>query len=214
MHESGNVDDAVDPSLRQAVTSLSQPGLLVDCRLIGPADDRALLDAEAASISSQLGTVRRASGAARIVGRALMTQLGVAPCAIPKSEDGAPVWPAGVVGSFAHDDAIAIAAVGRASIAASVGVDIEPAAMLPSDVRDLVVTPAEQARIGDDPYGGRLLFAVKEAVYKAVHPLDRTFLEYPEIEVDLQRGQAVVRNARVVAFRFSVSSHLVVLAIA
>ena len=208
------VTDAIDPALRQAVTSLSQPGLLVDCRLIGPDDDRALLQAESASIASRVIAVRRASGAARIVGRQLMAQLGIPEAAVPKSEDGAPLWPAGIIGSFAHDETIAVAAVGLASVAVSVGVDVEPAILLPSDLRELVATPREKARIGDDPYGGRLLFAVKEAVYKAVHPLDRTFLEYHDIDVDLRRGTAVVSNGRVVAFRFAVSSHLVVLALA
>jgi 4'-phosphopantetheinyl transferase EntD len=208
------VAGAIDPLLRHAVTSLSQPGLLVDCRLIAPGDESALLPAEINSIASRLEAARRASGAARIVGRALMAQLGVAEAAIPKDASGAPLWPAGVIGSFAHDDTIAVASVGLAGVAASVGVDVEPAILLPPDVRDLVVTPREQARIGDDPCGGRLLFTIKEAVYKAVHPLDRTFLEYHDIEVDLAGRRAIVRNSRVVAFRAAVATHLVVLAVA
>lgn len=206
--------DAIDPSLRHAITSLSQPGLLVDCRSIAPDDDRALLDAETASIASRVAAVRRASGAARIVGRELLTQLGLAPCAVPKGEGGAPLWPAGVTGSFAHDETIAVAAVGLRSVVAAVGIDIEPAAMLPPDMLELVATPQEKIRIGDDPYRGRLLFAVKEAVYKAVYPLDRVFLEYHDIEVDLAGRKAAVRNGRVVAIRFCIASHLVVLALA
>ena len=39
----------------------------------------------------------------------------------------------------------------------------------------------------DDPCHGRLLFSVKEAIYKAVYPLDRTFLDHHDVEVSLSR---------------------------
>ena len=83
---------------------------------------------------------------------------------------------------------------------------------LPAELLRLIATPSERLRIGDDPYGGRLLFVVKEAVYKAVHPLDRTFLEHHDVEVSLADRTATVRNGRVVELRYCVSSHLVALA--
>jgi 4'-phosphopantetheinyl transferase EntD len=57
-----------------------------------------------------------------------------------------------------------------------------------------------------------LLFAAKEAVYKAVYPLDQTFLDHHDVEVSLARGQAVVRNGRIVKLQFCVSDHLVAVA--
>jgi 4'-phosphopantetheinyl transferase EntD len=66
----------------------------------------------------------------------------------------------------------------------------------------------------DDPLRGKLLFAAKEAVYKAVHPLDRVFLEFHDIEVDLAGRKAVTRTGRVVALRYCISSRVVVLALA
>jgi 4'-phosphopantetheinyl transferase EntD len=79
-------------------------------------------------------------------------------------------------------------------------------------VLDLVATPQELLKISDDPFQGRLLFVAKEAVYKAVYPLDQTFLEHHDVEVDIAGRKAVVRNGRVVELRFSMSSHLVALA--
>jgi len=207
------VANPIDPSFRHAVTSLSQPGLLVDCRLVGPEDDRALLEVEAASIASRVDAARQASGAARLLGRELMAQLGVPPAPIPNDASGAPIWPEGLIGSFAHDDTIAVAAVGLRQVAASAGIDIEPAIPLPADVRELVLTAAEQTQTERDPCGGRLVFAVKEAVYKAVHPLDQTFLEYHDIDVDLERGQAITNSGRRVSFRAVRASHLVALAL-
>ena len=85
---------------------------------------------------------------------------------------------------------------------------------LPPDMLDLIATRAELRRIADDPLGGKLLFAAKEAVYKAVYPLDRVFLEFHDIEVDLAGRTAVTRTGRAVALRYCISSHVVVLALA
>ena len=85
---------------------------------------------------------------------------------------------------------------------------------LPPDMLELIATPQELHKIADDPLRGKLLFAAKEAVYKAVYPLDRVFLEFRDIEVDLAGRKAVTRTGRVVALRYCVSSHVVVLALA
>lgn len=205
--------EPVDPSLEWAIEALSSPGILIGHRLISPSDELALLAEEAHSIASPLIGVRRASGAARIVGRALLARLGYAACAVLKSPSGAPLWPAGVTGSFAHDECVAVAAVAMCRDVAAVGIDVEPAELLPSELLDMVATPLERRRLGDDPYRGRLLFAAKEAVYKAVYPLDRIFLDYHDVQVDLADRKAVVRNGRVVELRFCMSAHLVVLAL-
>jgi 4'-phosphopantetheinyl transferase EntD len=203
----------VDPALERALDSLALPGLLIGHRLIAAGDELALLDEEAQSIASPAVAVRRASAAARIVARQLLAQLGFAASPLPKDQAGVPIWPQGIIGSLAHDDRVAVAAVARRSAFKAVGIDVEPAKPLPPELLDLVATPQERRSIGDDPGRGRLLFAAKEAVYKAVYPLDRVFLEYHDIEVDLASRKAVVRNGRVLALRYCMSSHVVVLAL-
>jgi 4'-phosphopantetheinyl transferase EntD len=66
--------------------------------------------------------------------------------------------------------------------------------------------------IQGDPLGGRLLFAVKEAVYKAVYPLDGVFLDHEDVDVNLRDGIAVVRNSRPLHFRYCIAMHMVALA--
>ena len=44
-------------------------------------------------------------------------------------------------------------------------------------------------------------------MYKAIHPLDQTFLEHHDVEVNLSERKAVVRGGRVVELRFSISAH-------
>lgn len=213
---SGDVDatNAVDPSLRRDIDALAPPGLLIGHRLILPGDEHALLDAEAASIASTVVGVRRASGAARIVARQLLAQLGHPGVALPKGLSGEPIWPAGIAGSLAHDDQVAVAAVGMQHHVGAVGIDIEPAAFLPPDMLELIATPLELRRIADDPLRGKLLFAAKEAVYKAVYPLDRVFLEFRDIEVDLAGRRAMTKNGRAIALRYRVTSRVLVLALA
>ncbi len=200
-------------SLRHAVDALARPGLLIGYRVIAPGDEGALLDEEAASMSP-VTAVRRASGAARIVARRLLARLGHAGFALRKSASGEPIWPAGIAGSLAHDDRVAVAAVGMQRDVGAVGIDVEPAVPLPPDMLTLIATPRERDKIADDPLRGKLLFAAKEAVYKAVYPLDRVFLEFHDIEVDLAGRRAVTRTGRVIALRYSLSSHVVVLALA
>jgi len=203
---------SVDSSFQAAIDAISLPGILIGHRLISPGDERALMPEEAAAFAASVVEVRRASGAARIIARELLTRLGHRDCALPKSPSGAPAWPAGIVGSLAHDYRVAVAAVGNTRDVSALGIDVEPAEALPSDLLDLVATPQELSKIADDPFQGRLLFVAKEAVYKAVYPLDQTFLEHHDVEVDLAQRKAVVRNSRVVELRFSTSAHLVALA--
>lgn len=191
---------------------MSIPGILVDYRLIADGDELALLPVEMAAFTGSVLKVRRASGAARIVARTLLSRFGREPQAISKSTAGMPVWPEGIVGSLAHDAEVAIAAMAALHEFQSVGVDIEPAEPLAPDLLSIVATEKERERIEDDPFRGRLLFSVKEAIYKAVYPLDRTFLDHHDVEVSLADGTAVVRHGRVVRFRHCVAAHIVTLA--
>ena len=202
----------VDPSLQSAIDALAFPGVVIGHRLISPGDEDALLPEEAPAFASTVVKVRRASGSARIVARQLLKRLGHRECALPRTSGGAPAWPPGIVGSLAHDSRVAVAAVGMRRDVSAIGIDVEPAESLPPELLDLVATPQERLRIGDDPYQGRLLFVAKEAVYKAVYPLDQTFLDHHDVQIRLAEHKAVVRNGRVVELRFCIATHLVALA--
>jgi 4'-phosphopantetheinyl transferase EntD len=158
---------------------------------------------------------RRASGAARIVARSLLGDLGAdAQAPLPRSPSGAPLWPDGILGSLAHDDAFAVAAVARLGRLAGLGVDVEPAEPLPGDLIGLVLSAAERAETEGDGVKQRLVFAAKEAVYKAIHPLDGTPLEYGDIEVGLGEGTAVLRDGRRIRLVTFAGKRLVAVALA
>jgi len=131
---------------------------------------------------------------------------------LPKGPSGAPIWPPGIVGSLAHDHRIAVAAVARRAAADALGIDVEPAGPLPADLLDVVATARERLVLYRDPSLGRLLFAAKEAIYKAINPLDGVFLEYHDIEIDLAGRRATTRNGRTLVLHMVCSAHVVVLA--
>ena len=192
--------------------AIAVPGIAVAHRRIADGDELALLPEESAAFGGSVIKVRRASGAARSVARDLLRRLGQPRQAILRSVSRMPVWPDGIVGSLAHDAEVAVAAIAMQRDFAGVGIDVEPAEMLDPELLGLIATAAEQHRIHDDPYGGRLLFSVKEAVYKAVNPLDGVFLDHHDVEVDLAGRTAAIRNGRTVSFRCCVAPRIVTLA--
>jgi 4'-phosphopantetheinyl transferase EntD len=202
----------IDETLQLCLRTLAPTGILIDHRLIAVGDEHAILPEEAAAFEGSVVSVRRASGAARMVARALLARIGSAENVLLKSRTGAPIWPKGIVGSLAHDSHVAIAAVSTVDQVSALGIDIEPAETLPGDLLPLIATPHERDQIEFDPYRGRLLFTAKEAVYKALHPIDNVFLEHHDVEVDFVSRKATVRNAQIVELRFCVSTHLVALA--
>ena len=207
-----NVGDTRDPRLQRAIDSIALPGTLVDHRVIAPGDELALLPDEFGAFATSVVKVRRASGAARIIARELFERLGHAARAIPKSTAGMPIWPEGLVGSLAHDSEIAIAALASRHDFLSLGVDVEPAEPLDRELLEIVATATERQQMQEDRFDGRLLFAVKEAVYKAIYPIDRAYLDHHDVEVSLKSGTAQVRNGRSVKFKYGVASHIVALA--
>src|SRR4051794_40761834 len=122
-----------DKDLGESLRMLAPLGIIVDHRLITRGDEHALLPEESSAFQRSAVEVRRASGAARIVARALIDQLGRKMAPLPKSPAGPPIWPKGILGSLAHDSRVAVAAVGSPEKLTGVGIDVEPATALPSE---------------------------------------------------------------------------------
>lgn len=202
-------DSVLQNSINTMIETMPAPGMLIGHRLIAPGDELALLPDELPPFARSVDKVRRASGAARIVARDLMTRFGTTPQPVLKGPTGAPIWPAGLMGSLAHSPQIALAALARRGDFAGIGIDIEPCEPIDADLVRIVATATERNAIGEDRLQYRVLFAVKEAVYKSVNPLDGVFLDHHDVEVDLPAGQATTRTGRLVHFRSCVSSHIV-----
>jgi 4'-phosphopantetheinyl transferase EntD len=173
----------------------AHPELCAGCRKIAVGDELALTPAELHPMERAVVSVRRASGAARIVARTLLADLGASPgVELPRSASRAPIWPSGFVGSLAHDPEYAAAAVARSAALRGVGIDIEPALPLSEELLDMIATPSERRQINGDLVLARLLFCIKEAVYKATHPIDGLFLEQHDVEISFELSVALTSS--------------------
>jgi 4'-phosphopantetheinyl transferase EntD len=207
------------PDLAPLRAALAPYGVVIDARRIQPGDEAAFADPGEVATAANLPR-RRASGAARIVARRLLGELGSdAAAPLRRSPSGAPLWPEGIAGSLAHDDEWAVAAAARRARLAEhsvkgLGVDIEPAVTLPADLVAHVLSDEENRRTRGDGVIGRLIFACKEAVYKAIHPLDGSPLEYDDIEIRLGDSTAKLRDGRSLRLFTGGGARLVAVALA
>jgi 4'-phosphopantetheinyl transferase EntD len=133
---------------------------------------------------------RREFTTARACARTALAKLGVPPAPILPGLRGAPQWPAGVVGSITHCDGYRACAVARDSDIVTIGLDAEPHGRLPDGVLDAVSLAPERARVAELTAAvpgvcwDRMLFCVKESVYKAWFPLTSRWLGFEEACVD------------------------------
>lgn len=203
---------AEERALDDALAAIMPAGVYATCRAIREGDQALLLLEEAASITSKKNPMRDASGAARHVARGLLNQAGLAVGPLMKAPNGAPVWPSGVVGSMAHDDDFAVAAVAPATSFSGVGIDVEPGEPLAEDVAAIVRNADDVLDSVEERLASRLLFAAKEAVYKAVFPRDQAILGFEDVVIDFKRSEGWTRTGRIVKLVHILRPRIVVLA--
>jgi enterobactin synthetase component D / holo-[acyl-carrier protein] synthase len=158
--------------------------------------DAVLFPEEQAVVSGAVEKRRKEFATGRMCARKALAGLGVPPQAVPSGLKGAPVWPAGIVGSITHCNGYFAAAVAREAEMLSIGIDAEPDEPLPSQLVPDIALPVEIAwlqlvgRESPAVSWDRLLFCMKEAVYKAWYPLAGRWLGFEDasVEVNRERG--------------------------
>ncbi len=156
--------------------------------------------AELAALGRVAPVRRQEFLAGRLALRRAQRAMGVTAFPVLPGRDRAPVWPAGHCGSISHAGDRAIAVLAATGPLAALGLDMEPAEPLPSDLLDEILSAAER----DDLKGftrpdvaARIVFSVKEAVYKAQYPLTRQLFGFDRLRVRLDGAcgfQAVFRH--------------------
>ncbi len=125
----------------------------------------------------------------RAAARDALAELGIAPVALRRGPAGEPVWPGGIVGAISHSGDLAVAIVGRQSDYLGLGLDVEQLSPgLSARAARLVCTPSEMAWVGDAGASSRgtILFSAKEAVFKALFPIERVWLGFGDAELEWQ----------------------------
>ncbi|MFI1258030.1 4'-phosphopantetheinyl transferase [Streptomyces netropsis] len=156
-----------------------------------PDDAGGLFPEEEAVVARAVPKRRREFAAVRSCARRALGRFGLAPVPLIPTPRGAPQWPEGMVGSMTHCDGYRAAAVARAGDAASIGIDAEPDGPLPEGVLDIIALPSElrwihaRAAAGPGVHWDRLLFSMKESVFKTWYPLTGRELDFSEAEIDV-----------------------------
>jgi 4'-phosphopantetheinyl transferase EntD len=148
--------------------------------------EQGLLEAECPAIARAVPKRRREYAAGRRAARAAMAELGCPSAPIPTGAQREPLWPLGLAGSIAHCDTLCIAAVSLTH--RSIGIDVEPAGPLPSDLERSVCTPTERhwldsLPINDRGFNAKKIFCAKEAIYKAQYPVTHQMIEFMDADI-------------------------------
>lgn len=155
-----------------------------------------LFPEEEAALGRPVEKRRREFVTARACARRALARLGLPEQPIPAGPKGEPLWPAGVVGSITHCAGYRACALARDADLVTIGIDAEPDEPLPAGLLGDVALPEERrwlrALAAAEPgiSWDRLLFCIKESIYKAWFPLARQWLGFEDatVTVDPARG--------------------------
>jgi 4'-phosphopantetheinyl transferase EntD len=154
-----------------------------------------LFPEEEAALGNAVEKRRREFVTARACAREALAQLGLPVQPIPTGARGEPLWPQGVVGAITHCTGYRACAVAAASEWLTIGVDAEVDDALPAGVLGDIALPEERrwietaAAVDPGTSWDRLLFSIKESIYKAWFPLTGSWLGFEDATVTINREQ-------------------------
>lgn len=155
----------------------------------------ALLPAERPFIARAVPARQHEFATGRFLVRRLLTGLGYPDFPLVSDDKRVPVWPPGIVGSISHAASLCVVAIGHESIYRGIGLDLEPDEPAKRDIERVVCRGDEHdwvAAAGEGERGRRcrVVFSVKEAVYKAFYPHTREFWSFRDVgvSIDLEAG--------------------------
>lgn len=142
-----------------------------------------LSEAEALQVRNAVGKRRNEYATGRWLARRALDTLGVGVEDLLSGTGREPLWPRGVRGSIAHTDSLAVVLVSNSPLVDGLGIDLEQCGRLQRELVPRILTPQERSTLDEvDP---TLLFSAKEAVYKLLYPLVRSYVDFHEVEVSL-----------------------------
>ncbi|WP_338492870.1 4'-phosphopantetheinyl transferase superfamily protein [Streptomyces sp. SJL17-4] len=167
-------------------------------------DDATLFPEEEAVVRNAVDSRRREFTTIRTCARRALAELGLPPTPVLPGEGGAPRWPETVVGSLTHCTGYRGAVLGRTSEFAMIGIDAEPHAPLPEGILDATTLATERRHLrllgAADPgvHWDRLLFCMKEAVFKAWYPFTGQALGFEDADITIDLADSTF-DARILS---------------
>ena len=121
-------------------------------------------------------------------------------CNIPSLLSGKnrePLWPPRIVGSITHTNEYAGVAVASSEDYTGIGIDIEPKGSVEPSLINMLLTNSERTKYRNiDP---TQIFCSKEAIYKLLHPLINEFIDFQDVEIQLDEKRTEFRAVSVSA---------------
>ncbi|MDH6133778.1 4'-phosphopantetheinyl transferase EntD [Kitasatospora sp. MAA4] len=151
---------------------------------------------EALVVRDAVESRRREFATGRWCARRSLAELGLPPDPLLPGPRGAPRWPDSVVGSITHCVGYRAAAVARSERISMIGIDAEPHSALPEGILETVSLREERlwvrqlGRSAPGTHWDRLLFSLKEAVYKAWSPATARPLGFEDARITVDPAAA------------------------
>ncbi|MDQ1536619.1 MAG: hypothetical protein QOE58_1012 [Actinomycetota bacterium] len=167
------------------------PEVVSSAEVFADPPDVELFDSERAVVARSVEKRRLEFASVRHCAREALAAIGHPPAPLLNGKRGAPLWPAGVVGSMTHCAGYRAAVVARDTDVYTIGIDAEPHHELPSGVLPSISLPEERAQLASLSLSDRtvrwdrLLFSCKEAVFKAWYPVTHRELGFDEASITI-----------------------------
>jgi 4'-phosphopantetheinyl transferase EntD len=166
------------------------------------ADPAQLRPAEYRLIERAVPKRQREFAAGRVLAHSLFGELNVTVPALLSDADRVPMWPEAIIGSITHCGSLCAVAIAGVATSAGIGIDVEPARPLSDELLPQVLRPGEYGQLmalppSLRPLGGILVFSIKEAVYKAIYPRRRVFLDFNQVEIAFEGEDGFVAEVLV-----------------
>lgn len=151
----------------------------------------ALYPEEEALICNAAHNRRQEFIAGRLCARRALAQLAGGDAPILMGQEGAPVWPPGIVGSISHTAGYCGVAVARKTEIDSVALDVECVGKVDRDCWKEVCTQQELSWINSLPPNVRqehvaLTFSAKECFYKCQYVISQRRLDFHDMTIFLE----------------------------
>jgi 4'-phosphopantetheinyl transferase EntD len=180
----------------EALRCLFPEDVIVEVATGADENEELLYAEERALMSAMVSSRRREFAAGRNAARRVLAQLGVAGGPLlRRGADRDIEWPSGVAGSISHTKGL-VAVAGARIIPGlqCVGLDVEEAGPLGDDIVSTICRDDELDALRHIPAPlpsdwPRLLFAVKEAAYKAWFPVSRREISFQQMRVTLDAAE-------------------------
>jgi 4'-phosphopantetheinyl transferase EntD len=154
-----------------------------------------VFEAERPLIEKAVAKRRREFSAGRCCARQALRALDCADAPIIHDQNGAPLWPQGIVGSITHSKTHAAAVAAETSKLRGLGIDLETVSRVSPAITNKILTAPEKAYLlrHPDPVEKQhlqaLFFSAKEAIYKCLHPLLQCRIGFQDARIECMPDQ-------------------------